>query len=233
MRTTSHDLLVLGATTLAFVTPSAAQVEIIPMAGLYDPTTPIYTRQCYSTILCDLAVIHETGTQHPSSVFGLRVTDWTTRQFGFAFSVRQSESYVTDNIVNGPLGGSATMGSAFSVTMGSIGVAVRFPAAAKPSSPTFGLEGGVAAVVRGGTVFQSAYVGPEQTDWGPVVGAFIRLPLAQGLSLRFDLEDFVYWFDAYVNVAGGGQVTEWVQHDLVMSAGLAIQVGGSDRRSQP
>jgi hypothetical protein len=216
MRAAIYVLSLAGATTLVVVTPCAAQAEVEPFAGLYNPIAPLATiPTCPPGLPCPSVVVPLTETQDRGFTVGARLTDWTNQRVGLDFSLRHSEGSVT------------TGGRDFPVTSGSMGFALKFPRAARDaSSPTFELVGGVGFVARTGAAFASARVGPAQTDWGPVVGGGLRSPLTRRLALRCDIEDFLYWFDAYAYPFDGyGFLASHVEHDLLLSAGLAIQVG--------
>ncbi len=223
MRATTYALSLLGATALAVVTPCAAQVEIMPFVGTYQPSAPLSQWVgCPPGELCG-GNRTVTSTQQSSGSFGLGVTVWTSSRVGLALSLRRSESSQSGGFFST---------QAFPVTMGSVGITVRFPIAATHlPSLTLGLGGGRGVVGRGGAVFQSAGVGPAQTDLGPAVGVSLRVPLAQRVSVGFDVEDFIYSFEAYPGIgpAAPGHnyiFTSMAQNDLVISAGLAMSLGG-------
>jgi len=66
-----------------------------------------------------------------------------------------------------------------------------------------------------------------RTDFGAVIGGGVRLPVGKGFALRIDVEDYIS--QAKFTLDDGVQAVaseSQLQNDLVLSVGLAIQLGG-------
>jgi hypothetical protein len=108
---------------------------------------------------------------------------------------------------------------------------VRYRLNAAAAKTGWHLLGGLAVIARSGDMWdviesQGVTVG-GRTDFGVLLGAGVTLPVGSGLALRFDLEDYVHQAKFTLEEAGQSADSEsQLQNDLVLSVGLAIQVGG-------
>jgi hypothetical protein len=175
--------------------PALAQnrsVELAPFAGWHLPTEPDAldggTRE---------------ATRHGTVAGGGRLTIWASEAVGVEFSGGFSAADVRVTSTRGvfPRGTDLIFGSAklaFNLTPGSrvVGIVV---------------SGGAAGLRFGKTIPDAD---ASETKFGGVVGLSVRLPFLGGLSIRGDVEDYIYQADF-----GLGKKTA---QDLVLSAGLVI-----------
>lgn len=102
----------------------------------------------------------------------------------------------------------------------------------QPASPTgWHLIGGLAMISRGGDIWDQLQTGGAtvdgRTDFGAVIGGGVRLPVGRRLALRIDVEDYVHQAKFTIDDGVTALDTEsQLQNDLVVSVGLAIQLGG-------
>jgi len=200
----------LGLTVLAFVTsPVEAQskFEFTPFAGGYFPTKPLIADTSGG------ATIFET-TSGP--VVGGRVTYWVSPRVGLegSFGVASSKTHIF----------ASTTEFDFKSTTYLADARVVFQVN-NPSSPTgLHLSGG-AALTKASNAFFSLADEVDQLTYDPsigfVVGVGVSRRIGSGVRLRIDLEDRIYTakFDI---PAGGADLDDETQHDVVFSTGLAF-----------
>jgi hypothetical protein len=210
--------------------PCAAQgrLELSPFAGLYVPAAHVVDISAF----CPGGPCGEVVAQGIAPIVGVRLTAWGSDRVGLDFSLGYSRSRVTRHgllaeIPSGVLVGRTatdTSGTA-SITTGSARVLIRLSPHTDRSS--LYLAAGLAVVSHGGEAY-SQVVG--NTGWGPVVGAVGRLQLARAVTLRAQLDDYVYSFSgtavtgppAYSLGVVAGNYKSRLQHDLVLSLGLSV-----------
>ncbi len=190
--------------TSVTVTPASAQranFELTPWVGAYVPT-----RNTFEGAFGDIK-------RRSSAGFGARLTYWGTGRVGFEGTF----GFVPTKF-EGP----------FDITVNEerrnaevVLVNGRLLLGLTPSTSTLGvyLSAGGALLSFGGDAFDADR---SSSQFGGVAGLGFRVPLGTRFGLRFDVEDYIYDGDFGAN--------DQVQNDLVLSASLAIPLGGGATR---
>lgn len=194
------------------------RIELTPFLGMYVP-------------VADLIKESDPGSGL-SVVFGQKSAFSLGARLGYGLSDRAALEgafgYTSSDVtVEVPgVGGTSISGT---VLQGSARVVYRLNA---PTSPTgWHLIGGLAVTSRGGDIWSQIESSGTQvngrTDFGVVIGGGVRLPVGKGFALRIDVEDYIS--QAKFTLDDGIQALDsesQLQNDLVLSVGLAIQLGG-------
>lgn len=220
MRPTIRSLVtVLALAPFATVAGQGkGRIELTPFLGLYVPVADLIKE---SDPVSGLSV-----------VFGQKSAFSLGARLGYGLSDRAAIEgafgYTSSDVsVDVPgLGGTSLGGT---VIQGSARVVYRLNA---PASPTgWHLIGGLAMTSRGGDIWSqiesSGTKVDGRTDFGAVIGGGVRFPIGKGFALRIDVEDYIS--QAKFTLDDGVQAVDsesQLQNDLVLSAGLAIQLGG-------
>ena len=189
---------ILGAGALlglALVTrPAVAQgsLTLTPYAGAFVPTN-----NEFSSVGNDIK-------RNNSFIAGARLTFWGNSPFGLELTGGYAPARVE------VAGATINRDRRTNVFLGS----ARLMLGVSPATSALGLylSAGPAVIRRGDDVTSES---GSQTDFGGTVGAGLRLPLGQGVGLRFDVEDYLYNGDFSGN--------DDFQNDLVLSTGLSIR----------
>lgn len=198
------------------------RVELTPSLGMYLPTADLINLTDPSGSGLSLVF-----SQKSTFSFGGRLGYWIGDRAALegAFGYTASEvKFEVPGFVSTALGGRVLQGSARVVYR------LNQPA----SSTGWHLIGGLAVVSRSGEMWDSLATGGIQvdgrTDIGAVIGGGVRLPVAERLALRIDVEDYIHQAKFTLDVQGTPLETEsQLQNDLVLSLGLAIQLSGRRR----
>lgn len=194
------------------------RIELTPFLGMYVPVADLIKE---SDPVSGLSVVF--GQKSAFSLgarLGYGLSDRAALEGAFGYT----SSDVTVEIPG--VGGTSISGT---VLQGSARVVYRLNA---PASPTgWHLIGGLAVTSRGGDIWsQIESSGTKvngRTDFGVVIGGGVRLPVGKGFALRIDVEDYIS--QAKFTLDDGIQALDsesQLQNDLVLSVGLAIQLGG-------
>jgi hypothetical protein len=195
------------------------RIELTPFVGMYAPVADIIQLSDPSGSGLTL-----TFSQKSAFTFGVRlgygISDRAALEGAFGY---------TASDVKVEIGGFGSVALGGTVMQGSARVRYRLNA---PTSATgWHLIGGLAMISRGGEVWDSLQTGglsvDGRTDVGAVIGGGVTLPVGKKLALRIDVEDYIHQAKFTLNAQGTQQDTEsQLQNDLVLSVGLAIQLGG-------
>lgn len=209
-----HSLLgacIVGVAALpGFPSVGAAQrqIEVVPFVGLYIPTANVID-QFDSACSCQVA-----AKQHTAIDVGGRVVAWVTDRLGLEGAFGFSPSGATATAPGyAPIDRSGRV----------ITTSARLLAALGPRTRNryFYVSGGIGLVVRGG----DAWAGTSgRTRLAGAIGAGVRVELAPPLALRAELADVFY--STQFSTASTPPTQSQFQHDLVLSLGLAVPVGG-------
>ena len=194
------------------------RIELTPFLGMYVPVADLIKE---SDPVSGLSVVF--GQKSAFSLgarLGYGLSDRAALEGAFGYT----SSDVTVEVPG--VGGTSISGT---VLQGSARVVYRLNA---PASPTgWHLIGGLAVTSRGGDIWsQIESSGTKvngRTDFGVVIGGGVRLPVGKGFALRIDVEDYIS--QAKFTLDDGIQALDsesQLQNDLVLSVGLAIQLGG-------
>jgi hypothetical protein len=210
---------------LLVITPLAAaagqgkgRVELTPYLGMYLPVADIIQQSDPGS------GVSLSFKQKSALSFGGRLTyglsDRAALEGGFGYTSSDVKLELSGL-------GSAALGG--TVMTASARVLYRLN---QPSAPTgWHLIGGVAMISRGGDIWDQLESGgvrvDGRTDFGAVIGGGVRLPMGRRLALRIDVEDYVHQAKFTIDDGVTPLDTEsQLQNDLVISVGLAIQLGG-------
>jgi hypothetical protein len=195
------------------------RVELTPFIGMYLPVADIINISDPTGSGLDLAFSQKSAFSLGGRL-GYGLSDRAALEGAFGY---------TSSDVKIDVGGFGSVALGGTVLQGSARVLYRLNA---PASPTaWHLVGGVAMISRGGEVWDTLSTDSTsvdgRTDFGVVIGGGVSLPVGKGLALRIDVEDYVYQAKFTFDLAGSRLDTEsQLQNDLVLSVGLAIQLGG-------
>ena len=197
--------LASGALTIALMlglaampaTVSAQSASIGAWGGVF---TPLKTNP-------DLGSIGGTIERNNSFIGGARLTFWGSNILGLELVAGYSPAKV--NIAGSTVNGDRNL----NVFVGGAKLMLGLTPSVSPVG--FHVGAGPALIRRGKDATDPQ---KSKTDLGAVVGAGLRFPISGGLGLRIDAEDYLYGGD----FGGGKDFT----NDLVVSAGLHIDVGG-------
>lgn len=194
------------------------RIELTPFLGMYVPVADLIKE---SDPVSGLSVVF--GQKSAFSLgarLGYGLSDRAALEGAFGYT----SSDVTVEIPG--VGGTSISGT---VLQGSARVVYRLNAPA--SRIGWHLIGGLAVTSRGGDIWsQIESSGTKvngRTDFGVVIGGGVRLPVGKGFALRIDVEDYIS--QAKFTLDDGIQALDsesQLQNDLVLSVGLAIQLGG-------
>jgi hypothetical protein len=148
------------------------------------------------------------------------VSDRAAVEGGFGYTASDVR-FEVPGFVSLALGGTVIQGSA----------RVRYRLNQPASATGWYLTGGLAVISRGGEMWDSLATGglavDGKTDVGAVIGGGLTLPVGRRLALRIDVEDYIHQAKFTLDAQGTRLDTEsQFQNDLVLSVGLAIQLGG-------
>jgi len=220
MRPTIRSLVAVLA--LAPLATAAGQgkgrIELTPFLGMYLPVADLITESDPGSGLS--VVFGQKSAFSLGARLGYGLSDRAALEGAFGYT----SSDVSIDVAG--LGGTSLGGT---VIQGSARVVYRLNA---PASPTgWHLIGGLAMTSRGGDIWsQIESSGTKvngRTDFGAVIGGGVRLPVGKGFALRIDVEDYIS--QAKFTLDDGVQAVaseSQLQNDLVLSVGLAIQLGG-------
>ena len=195
------------------------RIELTPFLGMYLP-------------VADLINLSDPSGSGLTLVFSQKSAFSVGGRVGYGISDRaalEGAFGYTASDVKVEVGGFGSVALGGRVMQGSARVRYRLNA---PASPTgWHLIGGLAMISRGGEVWDSLETGGVRvgglTDYGAVIGGGVALPIGKGLALRIDVEDYIHQAKFTLDAQGSQQDTEsQLQNDLVLSVGLAIQLGG-------
>ena len=194
------------------------RIELTPFLGMYVPVADLIKESDPSSGLS--VVFGQKSAFSLGARLGYGLSDRAALEGAFGYT----SSDVTVEVPG--VGGTSISGT---VLQGSARVVYRLNA---PTSPTgWHLIGGLAVTSRGGDIWsQIESSGTKvngRTDFGVVVGGGVRLPVGKGFALRIDVEDYIS--QAKFTLDDGVQALDsesQLQNDLVLSVGLAIQLGG-------
>lgn len=226
MRSVARVLVAACLAPMVLTSPAKAQqagrIEVTPVVGLYLPVGTLIEVVDPGS---GLGVKFE---QQTAFTVGGRVAYWLSPQVALEGAV----GYVPGDIKLTIVGTGQTPDP--SQTEGGRVLAfsgrVRYRVAA--GRPAFHVLGGVSVVSRYGNLWdllqQNGITITGRTDVGAVLGVSLSLPVSPGFDFRADIEDHVH--QAKFTLDDGMNPPEntdsrW-QNDLVLSVGLAIQLGG-------
>lgn len=183
-------LILLAATAR----PAAAQgaVSLTPYAGIFVPTN-----NSFNSVGNDIK-------RRNAFIGGGRLTIWGKSILGLEFTGGFSPAKVQ------VAGATINEDRKTNVFVGGLKLMLGLSPAA--SGVGFYVGGGPAVVRRGQDVLNTSQ---STTDFGGIVGAGLRLPLARSAAVRFDAEDYLY--------KGDFDGSKDFQNDLVLTAGLSLQ----------
>ena len=191
------SLAVLGALALvAAPKASEAQVSVTPFVGYYAPL---------GTLLKDGDT--EVGSTQGAMVFGGRLGLATPGPWGFEASVAYSDA--------GLEAGSAEVDGNVMILSGR----ALYRLGGLGPSGTLHAGAGLAYVMRGGDFWDEVAEAEVDgiDDFGGTIGLGAKFSLSQMMSIRVDVEDFIYSGEIHNDV----DATEsTLQNDLMLSAGL-------------
>ncbi|HET9387432.1 MAG TPA: outer membrane beta-barrel protein [Gemmatimonadales bacterium] len=174
------------------VAPAAAQ------RGSFTPWAGAYvpTNNSFSTVGTDIK-------RDNSFIMGARFTFWGKSPIGFELTGGFAPANVTvsGTTINEDRNTQVFLGGA------------KLMLGLSPATSRLGvfLSGGASVIRVGHNV---AHENESTTDWGGVVGLGFRIPFSSSVGLRLEGEDYFY--------GGDFDGSRKFQHDLVLSAGLAI-----------
>src|SRR5688572_2449884 len=174
------------------VAPAAAQ------RGSFTPWAGAYvpTRNSFSTVGTDIK-------RDNSLIMGARFTFWGKSPIGFELTggFAPANVKVSGTTINEDRNTQVFLGGA------------KLMLGLSPATSRLGvfLSGGASVIRVGHNV---AHDNESTTDWGGVVGLGFRIPFSASVGLRLEGEDYFY--------GGDFDGSRKFQHDLVLSAGLAI-----------
>lgn len=174
------------------VAPAAAQ------RGSFTPWAGAYvpTNNSFSTVGTDIK-------RDNSFIMGARFTFWGKSPIGFELTGGFAPANVTvsGTTINEDRNTQVFLGGA------------KLMLGLSPATSRLGvfLSGGASVIRVGHNV---AHENESTTDWGGVVGLGFRIPFSSSVGLRLEAEDYFY--------GGDFDGSRKFQHDLVLSAGLAI-----------
>ena len=189
------SLVTLGALALVAAPKAEAQVSVTPFVGYYAPL---------GTLLQDGGT--EISTQS-AMVFGGRLGMQTPGPFGFEAMVAYSSAGLES-------GGAEVDGDVMVLS----GRALYRLGGLGPSG-TLHAGAGLAYVMRGGEFWDAASDANVDgiDDFGGTIGLGAKFSLSQMMSIRVDVEDFIYSGEIHDDT----DATESsLQNDLMLSAGL-------------
>ena len=193
------------ALTFVVAGPATAQlpgIEISPYVGGYIPVTDLVDEQDI-----DLTASHK-----EAFAFGGRVGVNLPGPLG----VEGSFLYALSDLESDDQGEVVDTDAAVWAASGKLIYEFGLPAA--PVS--FNVNGGLALIGRTGDAYENA---DETTDVGGVVGAGLQVGLPGLWSIRFDVEDYLYSFQA--EGEPGEEFDSQFQNDVVISAGVVWTLG--------
>jgi hypothetical protein len=154
------------------------------------------TRNSFSTAAADIE-------RDNSFIGGARLTFWGRSPIGFELTggFAPARVRVAGTTVNAERNSQVFLGGA------------KLMLGLSPASSRLGvfLNGGAAMIRIGDNVARDS---ESSTDWGGVVGLGLRIPFSASVGLRLEAEDYFY--------GGDFDGSRKFQHDLVLSAGLAL-----------
>lgn len=214
--------LLVAVLTLAPLGAVAGQgkgrVELTPFFGMYLPVADLLKESDPGS---GLSVVF---SQKSAFSFGGRIGFGVSDRVALEAAIGYTPSEVKVEV---PGFGSASDGGTVLAASGR----VRYRLNSAAAQTGWHLVGGLAVISRSGDLwdlFESQGTAVEgRTDFGLVVGAGVMLPVGRGLALRFDLEDYIH--QAKFTLDDGTTAVDsesQLQNDLVLSAGLAILLGG-------
>jgi hypothetical protein len=193
-----------------FPSVGAAQrkIEVVPFVGLYIPTANVVD-QFDSACSCQVSTKQRTALD-----VGARVVVWATDRLALEGAFGYSPSGATTTAP-----GYATIDRSGTV----ITTTARVLAAlgSRTRNRYVYLSGGIGLVVRGGDAWNGTM---GRTRLAGVVGAGVRFAVAPPLALRAELDDLLY--SAQFSTAQTRPTQSQFQHDLALSLGLAVPIGG-------
>ncbi len=179
----------------------AAQVELSAFGGLYVPTATLGEAQR------DPATRALTWQHATSSSFGGRLTVWLAERLGVEGTVAYSPSDLqrTDGAFFDELDGHILLATTRGLW--------RF---ARSSSIDWHLLGGVGLVSRSGSAYDRF---EGTTDAAAVLGIGLRVRLGGHVTLRYDVEDYLYSAELAFRESLGSHF----QNDIVISQALSLE----------
>lgn len=197
----------VGALLLAATLAGSAhgqRISLAPDIGVYIPTSELVA-----------AASGDTFKQEIGLSLGGRVGLWFSNRLG----VQVTGTYVPSDLRYSFTGGETTEDANLWFGSGRVSVAV-IPV----TSPVYMvLSGGVSVVGRSGTAYDGV---EDKSDVGGVAGATLGLNLGP-ISLFVNADDNVY----KASFSGGTAVESKTQHDVTLSFGLGVPLGGSRDKS--
>lgn len=182
----------------------AQRISLAPDIGVYIPTSELVA-----------AASGDTFKQEIGLSLGGRVGLWFSNRLG----VQVTGTYVPSDLRYSFTGGETTEDANLWFGSGRVSVAV-IPV----TSPVYMvLSGGVSVVGRSGTAYDGV---EDKSDVGGVAGATLGLNLGP-ISLFVNADDNVY----KASFSGGTAVESKTQHDVTLSFGLGVPLGGSRGKS--
>lgn len=182
----------------------AQRISLAPDIGVYIPTSELVA-----------AASGDTFKQEIGLSLGGRVGLWFSNRLG----VQVTGTYVPSDLRYSFTGGETTEDANLWFGSGRVSVAV-IPV----TSPVYMvLSGGVSVVGRSGTAYDGV---EDKSDVGGVAGATLGVNLGP-ISLFVNADDNVY----KASFSGGTAVESKTQHDVTLSFGLGVPLGGSRDKS--
>ena len=166
-------------------------IGFTPWAGIYVPTN-----NSFSSVGNDIK-------RQNSFIGGARLTFWGKSPLGLELSAGYSPARIkiAGATINRSQNSKVFLASA------------KLMFGVSPATSGWGIYAGVGpAVIRRGN--DVLHTGTSTTDFGGAAGVGLRLPLGHAVSVRFDVEDYVY--------GGDFDGSKSFQNDLVLSGGLSL-----------
>ena len=204
-----HQCLLLAL--LCIARPLHAQVELVPYAGFYAPTSDFKLRPLPPNTGFGLA----TGKQETGILLGGQARVWVTRRFGLQVGAAHAASdlKVSPQFTTAP--DSSVEASLTILTFGGL---VRFPVSTLPN-PIWAELGG-AGVSRQGNAFDS-YDNPKSV--GGMLGLGTGLGLTDRLRADISFRGIFYKLGLQDSL---GSLPSRTHVDLMAHVGLSLQLGG-------
>ena len=204
---------ILGVVAASDVRAQEVGFEFVPFAGVYSPLTSLRG----IVAIGDSGAIPFAVDQKPAPAIGTRGTLWLAGPLGLEMSFFYAFSNAELTV-----GSERTVETAY-VLAGSGRLILAFGQQGGPIA--FHVDGGVAFIDRGGDAYRNVR---GTSSGGGVVAAGARFRINDRFYIRVDAED--YFYELNIRVSGPifteGPLGQQFQSDLLLTAGLAIAVGG-------
>lgn len=206
MRLVSKHLLPLLMVAATAVPAAGQTVEITPFVGGFIPTGRLGSIQVSNLPISNTLTVK--GEMVAKAIFGGRIAYRGKGRLG------AEATYLTGTPDMRVAVGGLNQNLAATLDVGSLKLV--YQATSEQSGTDLFLSGGLMGIRHSGKAFS---IGGAQTDLGGAVGGGLRIAMSPVVSLRFDGDLLLYRFQA------APLLSATLQHDFVMTAGLAIRLG--------